>query len=145
VEEIPIYDEWMDGQGTTLTTSVETSSRLAAADQLGLQVNVAIGGRAPTSFTLTLYHSQDGFRWFPKYRNQTTGAAIPQLSVTTFTVNTLNVLSWTEAWPAPPSMRFVQVQLVLNAPVGCRVTILTLLLCFSIRQNARRGNRSCVA
>jgi hypothetical protein len=115
-----IFDEWNEGQGgdSLITTSVGLTRALAAADQLGVQVNLTVGAVSPTSFTLTVYHSQDGFRWFPKYRDPSTGAAISQLNIVSFTMNQLNVFNWGEAWPAPTSMRFVQIQVSYLGPAA---------------------------
>jgi hypothetical protein len=119
----PIFDEWLSGNGGDLVVYTSTSlcEPLSTADQLGLHVNVMALGTA-TGFTLTLIHSQDGFRWFPKYRDQTAGAAIPQISIAGIAAGNNNFY-WNEAWPAPPTMRFVQLELQYQGPSACHLKI----------------------
>jgi hypothetical protein len=121
----PIFDEWMGGSGTDtlINTSTSLCAPLSTADQLGLHAMLRAQG-AMTSFVLTMYHSQDGYRWFPKYRDPTTGAAISQISGSWSPLTpTLGAdLYWSEPWPAPPTMRFVRLQLQFTG-AGCRISI----------------------
>jgi hypothetical protein len=136
--EAAIFDEWLGGTGTDILilTSTSLCAPLSTADQLGLHVELRSSG-ALSSFVLTLNHSQDGFRWFPKYRNTSTGAAIPQITMTwSGTPGTSAAdLFWSEAWPAPPTMRFVQLQLQYTG-AGARIKVFNT----SRKRTTRRRN-----
>lgn len=123
---LPIFDEWMES-GAVFTTSVGIAERLGRADQLGLQLNVPVGSTAPSQVAVVVYLSQDGHDFVP--RKVTIGGlgvvtVVPQILATAFTMNKLNVFTWGEPWPAPPVMKYVQVQVSYTGP-AMRITLYT--------------------
>jgi len=111
---IPVFDDFISGSGTTVTTRPELNDRLAEVDKLAL---FAVTDQVTTTGTLTVrvQHSGDGINWV----NKSETAEINGEAIATSTTNT----AYGSDSGATPSLGFVRLSITITTSTLAHVTM----------------------